>query len=163
MNYFWASKHTAQLMRVLSLCCALFTLLLFSCRSKSAATPEEVVQCWQSYIDHNQFDSARLYSTELARSYIDFLDALTASDSTEVYETKLYNLKCDIQGDSAVCHYLIEGEFGERIPDTLILYKVKGRWLVHRVEGFMSIPVDNFHPGDENLIFPSDSLDVELE
>ncbi len=150
-------------MRSLSLCCALLALAFWSCRPKPAQTPDEVVRQWQSYIDHNQFDSARLYSTELARSYIDFLDALTSDDSTDVYETQLFNLECNIQGDSAICHYLIEGEFGERIPDTLVLYKTKDRWLVHRVEGFMVIPVDTLQPGDDQILFPSDSLDTELQ
>ncbi|MBK6930665.1 MAG: hypothetical protein IPH12_07235 [Saprospirales bacterium] len=150
-------------MRPIALWSALFALAWYSCRSKTDVSPEDVVQRWQSYIDHNQFDSARLYSTELARSYVDFLDALTQGDSAEIFETRLYNLSCDIRGDSAVCHYLIEGEMGEKIPDTLILYKIKGHWRVHRVEGFLVIPVDTLQPGDERILFPGDSLDAELE
>lgn len=118
---------------------------------------------WQRYIDHNQFDSARLYSTELARSYVDFLDALTQGDTSETDDTRLYDLHCHIQGDSAVCHYLIEGELDDRIPDTLVLYRIKGHWLVHRVEGFMVIPVDTLQPGDEQILFQPDSLDKEFE
>ena len=157
-------KTECHTMRLLAPCCAFLLLALWSCKPEPAPEPATIVRLWQNYIDHNQFDSARLYSTELARSYIDFLDALTTpEDSSDVFETTLYDLKCDIQGDSAICHYLIEGELGERIPDTLILYKVKGRWLVHRVEGFMVIPVDTLRPGEEDLIFPSDSLDAELE
>jgi hypothetical protein len=150
-------------MRLFAPGCALFLLAFCSFCSKPAPEPAEVVGLWQSYIDQNKFDSARLHSTELARSYIDFLDALTSGDSSEVFKTTLYNLKCDIQGDSAICHYLIEGELGERIPDTLILYKIKGRWLVHRVEGFMVIPVDTLVPGEERILFPGDTLDSELE
>lgn len=150
-------------MRSFALCSALFALALYSCRSKTDALPEDIVRRWQTYIDHNQFDSARLYSTDLARSYVDFLDALTQGDSAEIFETKLYNLSCDIRGDSAVCHYLIEGEMGEKVPDTLILYKIRGHWRVHRVEGFLVIPVDTLQPGDEDILFPNDSFDVELE
>ncbi len=150
-------------MRFAALCCAFITLLIFACRPKPATTPEAVVRLWQSYIDHNQFDSARLYSTELARSYIDFLDALAQGDSLETDETILYDLECAVQGDSAVCSYLIEGEMGEKVPDTLILHKIKGRWLVHRVEGFTVIPVDTLQPGDDQILFPGDSTDVELE
>ena len=137
--------------------------LLAACHSPADSAPEEVVRQWQFYIDHNQFDSARLYSTELARSYVDFLDALSQGDTSEIDNTQLYDLQCDVRGDSAICHYLIEGEMGEKIPDTLILQRIKGRWLVHRVEGFLVIPVDTLQPGDENIIFPSDTLDEELE
>lgn len=145
-------------------CCALLLLnVLSDCRFRQKQSPEEVVRRWQDYIDRNKFDSARIYSTELARSYIDFLDAITQGDTTEITQTTLYELGCDIRGDSAVCHFLIEGEMGEKIPDTLILYKIKGRWLVHRVEGFTVIPVDTLQPGDEGILFPGDSNDVEME
>lgn len=150
-------------MRLLALYGALLGLALFACISKTPSSPDEVVRLWQYYIDRNQFDSARIYSTELARSYIDFLDALAQGDSTEFDETIFYNLHCAIRADSAVCSYLIEGEMGEKVPDTLVLRKVKGRWLVHRVEGFIVIPVDTLQPGDEDILFPGDSLDVELE
>ena len=151
------------MMRFFELCCAFAALCIWYCRCHSDTSPESVVRLWQSYIDRNQFDSARLYSTELARSYIDFLDALMQGDSSEISSTVLYKLRCDVRGDSAVCHYLIEGELEEKIPDTLVLYRVHGRWLVHRVEGFMVIPVDTLAPGDENILFQGDSLDVELE
>lgn len=150
-------------MRSLALGGTLLALTMWSCLFKSDPTPEEVVRLWQSYIDHNQFDSARIYSTELARSYVDFLDALTQGDTTEISQTALFDLKCDIKGDSAVCHYLIEGEMGDKVPDTLILQHIGGRWLVHRVEGFLVIPVDTLQSGDEQILFPGDSSDVELE
>lgn len=141
-----------------------FALLLADCRFFSDnPSPEVVVRRWQDYIDRNKFDSARLYSTELARSYVDFIDAITQGDTSEITQTLLFDMGCDIMGDSAICHFLIEGEMGEKIPDTLILYKVKGRWLVHRVEGFTVIPVDTLQPGDDQILFPGDSFDVEYE
>ncbi len=150
-------------MRFFALCCAFIALGMWSCRRDSDASPESVVRLWQSYIDRNQFDSARMYSTELARSYIDFLDALVQDDTADISNTVLYKLRCDVQGDSAICHYLIEGELEEKIPDTLVLYRIGGRWLVHRVEGFMVIPVDTLAPGDERILFQGDSTDSELE
>ncbi len=128
--------------------------LLAGCRPSEPASPEEVVQRWQSYIDRNRFDSARLYSTELARSYIDFLDALVQDDSAEVTQTILYDLHCTVIADSAICCYRIEDELGEYIPDTLILKRERGRWLVHRVEGFLVPMADTLFPGEEELIFP---------
>jgi len=148
---------------MLALCGAFAAVVLSYCRPHEPSTPEEIVRLWQSYIDRNQFDSARLYSTELARSYIDFLDALTQGDSSDIFETSLYRLRCEVQGDSAICHYLIEGELGEKIPDTLVLHLVQGRWMVHRVEGFLVIPVDTFLPDDAHRLFPDDSLDAGQE
>jgi hypothetical protein len=146
---------------VIFFCAVAIFLSLANCRFDKGPAPDEVVRLWQDYIDRNQFDSARQLSTELARSYVDFLDALTQGDTSETYQTQLYDLGYEIRGDSAICHFLIEGEMGERIPDTLILYKVKGHWLVHRVEGFSVIPVDTLQPGDENILFPVDSQEAE--
>ena len=161
---FTPSKQTSQRMRpVAFLCAATLFITLANCRSEKGPAPDEVVRLWQGYIDRNQFDSARIYSTELARSYVDFLDALTQGDLSETSHTQLYELDYDLRGDSAICHFLIEGELGEKIPDTLSLYKIKGRWLVHRVEGFTVIPVDTLRPGDENILFQGDSSDTELE
>jgi len=150
-------------MRLRAQHCAILFLFYTAGCARPEQTPETVVQQWQRYIDHNQFDSARLYSTELARSYVDFIDALTMGDSSEIYETRLYDLRCEIQGDSATCYFLIEGELGEKIPDTLVLHKEKGRWLVHQVEGFAMPPVDTLQPGDENLLFQGDSSDMEFQ
>ena len=150
-------------MRLVVLCSAALVFGCFEACTHPAQAPEEVVRLWQSYIDHNQFDSARVYSTELARSYVDFIDALTQGDTTAMEDTKLYHLQCHVVGDSAVCHYLIEGEIDEKIPDTLVLRWVKGRWLVDRVEGFMVIPVDTLQPGDEDILFRNDSMDAELQ
>jgi hypothetical protein len=141
---------------------AIFALFLAGqCQPSAPTAPEEVVRLWQSYIDRNRFDSARLYSTELARSYVDFLDALVQDDSAEVTHTELLELHCMVAGDSAVCHYRIEDELGEYLPDTLVLKRVGGRWLVHRVEGFTRPSVDTLLPGEEDLVFPpSDTLPV---
>lgn len=112
------------------------------------------MRLWQSYIDRNRFDSARLYSTELARSYVDFLDALVQDDSAEVAHTELHHLHCAVRGDSAVCSYQIEDELGEYLADTLVLKRVGGQWLVHRVEGFSTPTRDTVLPGEEDLVFP---------
>jgi hypothetical protein len=126
----------------------------WQCQFSEPSKPEEVVYLWQSYIDRNRFDSARLYSTELARSYVDFLDALVQDDSAEVTHTDLRHLRCVVAGDSAVCSYQIEDELGEYIADTLILKRIGGRWLVHRVEGFSTPTRDTLLPGEEELVFP---------
>ncbi|MCS6929195.1 MAG: hypothetical protein NZM43_06835 [Saprospiraceae bacterium] len=142
-------------MRFLLRLCACFLIwITFQCESSEPSEPEEVVLLWQQYIDRNRFDSARLYSTELARSYVDFLDALVQDDSAEVTHTYLRNLRCVVIGDSAICSYEIEDELGEYLPDTLILKRVDGRWLVHRVEGFATPAADTLLPGEEELVFP---------
>lgn len=78
--------------------------------------------------------------------------------------TELLQLNCAVQGDSAVCSFFIEDEIGEKIPDTLVLKKIKGKWLVYTVESFEITPLDSLREGDENLLFPpSDSTDEEYE
>ncbi|HNM23806.1 MAG TPA: hypothetical protein PKL15_00195, partial [Saprospiraceae bacterium] len=73
-------------------------------------------------------------------------------------------LHCIQQGDSAICSFYIEDEVGEKVPDTLVLKKIKGRWLVFTVESFKVTPLDSLREGDEDILFqPSDTTDPELE
>lgn len=141
-------------------------LLLFSsnCRNQAAGSPVDAAQQWQSYIDRNQFELARQLSTDQAKTYVDFLDALTDNDDTSfVDQTILFNLQCEVHGDSAYCRYMTEDEIGEKIPGMLILKKWKNRWLVDKVEGFELLQLDSLQKGEENLVFPPDSLDEEYQ
>lgn len=140
-------------------------VLLFSCcKSKPQLSPEETVQIWQSYIDKNQFDLARELSTGEALDYVNELAGYNTATDTLAWENNvLLNLKCRIIGDSAICTYNFEDELGEPAPGQLALRRLDGYWFVSRTDFDDLIPVDTLRPGEEELLFPTDSLDEELE
>lgn len=141
----------------LSLCCTF-------CLSRPNLSPEETAQQWQSHIDKNNFDRAREMSTGEALSYIAELASYNSGADTLEWENNvMLNLKCQIIGDSAVCTYHFEDELGEPAPGQLGLRRINGHWRVSRVNFDDPPPADSLRQGDENLIFPSDSLDEELE
>jgi len=119
---------------------------------------------WQSYIDKNEFDRARELSTAEALDYVNELASYNTGTDTLAWENNvLLNLKCQTIGDSAVCTYNFEDELGEPLPGQLALRRIKGYWLVCRTNFDDLMPADTLRPGDENLVFPTDSLDEELE
>ncbi len=144
----------------------IFFLLLtgVACTSKTKLSPEETVQTWQSYIDKNEFDRARELSIAEALNYVNELASYNTDTDTLAWENNvLLNLKCQTMGDSAICTYNFEDELGEPIPGQLALLRVKGHWFVCRTNFDNLLPADTLRPGDENLVFPTDSLDEELE
>jgi len=126
--------------------------------------PEDVLILWQSYIDQDQYDSARILSTGKVLPFISFLESITFStDSTEpVSLTLLRNLICDIHGDSAVCRYMTKDEIGQDVPDTVMLRRVNGRWLVNRVFEKGEAPTDSLLQGKE-MPFPGENEDEEYQ
>jgi hypothetical protein len=140
-------------------------LIFFSfCTSNPDLTPEATVQLWQSYIDKNKFDLARQLSTDEALTYVNELASYNVGTDTLEWENNvMLDLRCQIIGDSAICFYQFEDEVGGAIPGQLALKRIKGRWFVSRTDFEYEMPYDTLHPGDEELIFPSDSLEEELE
>lgn len=138
--------------------------LIIGCTSPPYLSPEETAQTWQACIDKNRFDCARELSTGEALLYVDELASYNKGTDTLDWENNvLLNLRCQITGDSAICSYHFEDELGEPLPGYLGLLRVKGYWLVNRVNFDELMPIDTFRPGDENLVFPPDSLEGELE
>ena len=151
-------------MKHLSFCCVAITLLGTFCKSKPALSPEEAVQQWQAHIDKNQFDLARSLSTGEALLYIAELASYNGTTDTLAWENNAtLNLKCQIIGDSAICTYHFEDELGEPAPGQLALKRIKGYWLVSRINFDDEPPADSLRQGDERLLFPTDSLDEDLE
>jgi hypothetical protein len=160
-----AAINSTFSMKHLSFCCVAITLLGMFCKSKPVLSPEETVQLWQSYIDKNQFDLAREMSTGESLLYIAELEGYNSGPDTLAWENNvMLNLKCQIIGDSAICTYHFEDELGEPAPGQLAMKQIKGYWFVSRTNFNDLTPAGSFQEGDENLIFPTDSLeDEELE
>lgn len=154
-------------MRPFALCASLLLFVLIACQSdpaEAASSPESVLKQWQSLLDQNRYDEARQLSAGNALDFVDYLHSFPHVDSFPDVTTELLQLHCALQGDSAVCSFYIEDEVGEKVPDTLVLKKIKGRWLVFTVESFKVTPLDSLREGDENILFPpSDTTDEELE
>jgi hypothetical protein len=138
------------------------------CRNENAAsnavklpnTPLEVVAKWQEFQDSKQFDLARQLSTDRAKKFIDKYDKLMndpeMSDAT-VPKTIFQNLDCRLKNDScAVCSFFTE-EDGEKLNDSLHLFKRSGQWLVDLPDDEVGNDLNDSMP--EDLLFPSDSID----
>ncbi|MCE7925875.1 MAG: hypothetical protein DYG98_22730 [Haliscomenobacteraceae bacterium CHB4] len=159
-----AIANDAFSMKHLSVCSVAMLLIFACCKSKPKLSPEETVQIWQSYIDKNQFDLARELSAGEALDYVNELAGYNIGADTLAWENNvLLNLKCRIMGDSAICTYNFEDELGEPVPGQLALRRFDGYWFVSRTNFDDLIPVDSLRPGEEELLFPTDSLDEELE
>ncbi len=94
-----------------------------------------------------------------------FLQSITgqADDNRVMSITLLRNLVCTVQGDSAICAYYTKDEIGNDVADTVILKRIRQRWLVARVYDAGAPPLDSLLDGEENLVFPGDSLDEEYQ
>jgi hypothetical protein len=150
-------------MKHLLLCSMALFLFGTFCKSKPKLSPEKTVQNWQSYIDKNQFDRARELSAGEALDYVNELASYNGSDTLAWENNVLHDLKCQIIGDSAICTYHFEDELGEPAPGQLALRRVNGYWFVSRTNFDDLMPADTLRPGDEELIFPVDTLDDEME
>jgi hypothetical protein len=146
----------------------LILVLLSACVNQPASDntpPEDVLFKWQGFVDQDMYDSARVYSTGEALEFVQFLESITDnSDSDRIVSiTLLRELNCTIQGDSAVCSYLTKDEIGNDIPDTVIMKRINRRWMVARVYDAGAPPLDSLLEGEENLLFPDDSIDEEYQ
>ena len=130
--------------------------------SPAYLSPEDTVLHWQAWIDCNQYDSARLYSTENVRPFIDFLASITFGDTSACSLTLLRDLRCETSGDSAVCIFATKDEIGRDVIDTIVLRRSQRNiWLVDGI-GMSNLPFDSLLKGQENLVFPP-GADEEIE
>lgn len=150
-------KHLLFCSMVVAVCGA-------SCSSRPKLSPEATVQTWQACIDKNEFDRAREMSQGEALRYVDELAGYNTDADTLAWENNvLLNLQCRIIGDSAICTYHFEDELGEPVPGQLGLRLIDGYWYVTRTDFDILAPADTLQPGEEDMIFPEDSLEGELE
>lgn len=151
-------------MRSLTLGLAFLAGALIACRDTGKdVLPEEIVRQWQALLDQNRYEEARQLSAGNALQFVEYLNSFPHADSIAAEPTELLQLRCDVQGDSAVCSFYMEDEVGEKIPDTLVLKKVGGHWLVYEVERFEVTPLDSLREGDDKILFPPVDTSEVLE
>ena len=108
----------------------LIVVLFFAC-SSDADDPETTARKWQELVDNNQFKAAKKISTKRAADMVDMIESIVFEDAEEeiVSETNYKFMKCEENGNRAVCKYaIIENE--ETVHDSFLLIKDGRRWLV---------------------------------
>ncbi|MBK7409961.1 MAG: hypothetical protein IPJ40_19080 [Saprospirales bacterium] len=136
---------------------ALATFLLFACQP--ANSPESVVRQWQSHVDHNEFEKAKVLSaprTEALLSWMEVLLSEMDADSV-VTQTDFKEINCKESGDKAVCYYTMEEE-GQTFYDSFLLVRIDGKWLVDLPEEAL------YEEGEEDMeslfqLMSQDSID----
>lgn len=115
----------------------------WSCESDTAQTnapevlpntPETVTRKWQEYVDKDEFRKAAALSTPNAKEWLlmieKFLEGLPQEEEeVSVVMTQFAEMNCLEESTTARCGCLIKEE-GELIPDTFMLQKIDGQWMV---------------------------------
>jgi hypothetical protein len=92
--------------------------------------PEDVTRYWISYVDKNEYDSAKMLS---APGYtIEYIDDLIQSTSLapdeSITHTTVENLNCAQSSDSTACVCRFKSDVSEK--DSLLLVKLNGQWVI---------------------------------
>ena len=117
--------------------CSILFICCFACQQiiKPRIPPERVIKKYQEFIDKNNFDGAKILSTNAGKSFInDLADAIPADlmDSTVIH-TQFLNIDCTIEENIAHCLCELEDEY-ETYEALYTLVNIKGRWLVDAPE-----------------------------
>lgn len=120
----------------------LFGVLLAACadevKEKKVNTPMGVARIWlENYYYHNNYELAKLYSTEETAAMIDTIKTMIFPDQTSsqklVFEVK--NIQCKQERGQAKaeckCKYI---EAGTPFTEVLHLLQKDGQWLVDAIE-----------------------------
>jgi len=117
-------------------------LLFASCatevKEEKVNTPMGVARIWlENYYHHNNYDVAKLYSTDKTAAMIDTIKTMIFPDQdiSEKIDFKIKNVQCkQKQGaDNAECKCTYE-EDEQSFTEVLFLVKKNGQWLVDAVE-----------------------------
>ena len=93
-------------------------------------TPEEVVRQWQLHVDKNEFEAARMLSTNSAIEWLDMISAIISEENEEdIILTEFQQMKCSEKGDTARCYFNTIEE-GLVIPDSMRVVKVGPQWKI---------------------------------
>jgi len=141
----------------------LFVISCWSCESDTAQnnteelpnTPETVTRTWQEYVDKDEFDKAAQLSTPSAKEWLQmiekFLEGLPKEEEdASIVMTQFTEMNCIEKGMTARCGCIIKDE-GELIPDTFLLQKIDGQWMV-------DVPEEVSEDSEENMDAFIDSL-----
>lgn len=104
----------------------LASLAFVACQKE---TPEAVAKKFLGHLQKKEYDEAKKLGTEATGKFLDMMKSLeqmggAAAETPETAPAE--NLKCTVDGDTAVCTYTQNGE-----EQKLDLVKQDGKWLVN--------------------------------
>jgi hypothetical protein len=110
-------------------------------------SPEGVVRLWQTHIDKNEFNAAKLLSTQRGKDWINGIQAFLEGENMDsiITTTNFMNMNCVENGMDAYCVYLFKSEEGDTFQDTFFLKRENDLW-------FVDIPEDEGVPTEEELM-----------
>lgn len=119
-------------MKILMICLVSFLFVVPSgniVQSEMGGKPEKVALKFLKLLNAGKYEAAKKYGTDDTDSMMDLLasiaDLVEEEATTDVAEPVITDMKCEVNGELALCSYLQDGE-----PQTLDLVKVNGKWLV---------------------------------
>ena len=106
---------------------------------KSSDSPEAIAEKYLNHIAKQEWAEAKKLGTENTQQLVDMLASF--GGNAEVKEVKIEEMKCEVNGEAAVCNFKSNGE-----ADKLDMVKKDGKWLV-----------------DQKKEMPADDLDLTEE
>jgi hypothetical protein len=97
---------------------------------KTADSPEAVAEKFMNHLIAGEFSKAKEYGTESTKQMMQMFEALESLGGEtfakdDAAPEKIKNIKCEVDGDTAICRFEENGEMSE-----VALLKVDGKWLV---------------------------------
>lgn len=95
---------------------------------KKSEGPEAVAEKFLQHLNKKEYAEAKVLGTEATGQFLDMMKSLAemGGQPEESKEVKIENLKAEVDGDSAVVSYTIDGK-DEKLP----MVKQDGKWLVN--------------------------------
>ena len=121
---------------------AFAVVALIAC--KGGETPEAVAEKYLNHIAKQEWAEAKKLGTENTQQLVDMLASF--GGNAEVKDVKIEEMKCEVNGEAAVCNFKSNGE-----ADKLDMVKKDGKWLVDQKK---EMPAEDLNLEEE---VPADS------
>lgn len=133
----------------------LFLSFMISCQPDSSRpeTPEEVLKAYQQYIDNNQFEEAKILSTEEGKEWLSELAAIIADEQPDstILSTSFLSVNCTEKEEALICECVLEDQY-EKYTAEFRLVKVDGHWMVDAPEEDIIIENDILEGMPDSLL-----------
>ena len=113
--------------KLVNLTLVALAIVAFSSCKKSEG-PEVVAEKFLQHLNKKEYAEAKALGTEETGKFLDMMKSLAdmGGQTEEPKDVKIENLKAEVNGDTAVVSYTIDGK-DEKLP----MVKKDGKWLVN--------------------------------